>query len=103
MGIITQRPEFTLTTVGTDIERLTRYTSYHGNFKPRRSKTDMRANFFSDRVIRKWKKLITETKEAKREFKTLLDAVGIYSFELLAVSGVLRVDHTVMVICLSVP
>ena len=64
-------------TVGTDIENLTRHTSYH-----ERSKTDMRANFFSDRVVRTWKKLSTETKEAKtlREFTTLLDGVELESF-----------------------
>ena len=69
-------------TVGTDIERLTRHSSYHENLIPRRSKTDMRANFFSDRVVRTWKKLSTETKEAKtlREFTTLLDGVDLESF-----------------------
>jgi len=39
----------------------------------------MRANFFSNRVVRTWNKLSTETKEARtlREFTTLLYAVDM--------------------------
>jgi len=42
----------------------------------------MRANFFSNRVVRTWNKLTTEIKEAKtlREFTRLLDAVDLESF-----------------------
>ena len=64
-------------TVGADIERLTRHTSYHGNLIPRRSESDMREIFFPNRVVRTSNnKLSTKT----REFTTLLDAVDLESF-----------------------
>ena len=41
--------------------------------------TDMRASFYSSRVVRTWNKLQTEIKEAKnvREFTTLLETVDL--------------------------
>ena len=45
------------TTVGQEASRLTRHTSYHCNLVPKRSKTDIRANFYSNRVVLLWNQL----------------------------------------------
>lgn len=63
------------TTVGQEASRLTRHTSYHCNLVPKRSKTDIRANFYSNRVVLLWNQLPTAIKEARtiNKFTSLLD------------------------------
>ena len=51
--------------VGVDATRLTRHTSYHNNLISKRSRSDVRQNFFSNRVVPKWNKLPVEVKEAR--------------------------------------
>ena len=65
--------------VGVDATRLTRHTSYHDNLIPKRSRTDVRQNFFANCVVHKWNKLPVEVKEAKtlNIFRTLLDSIDI--------------------------
>jgi len=60
--------------VGTNAQRLTRTTAYCKNLIPSRYKTEMRHNFFSNRVANTWNRLPTEVKEARslNSFKKLL-------------------------------
>ena len=51
--------------VGVDATRLTRHTAYQDNLIPKRSRTDVRQNFFSNHVVSKWNKLPVEVKEAR--------------------------------------
>ena len=63
------------TMVGTDTARITRNTAYHRNLVPKRSRSDIRQNFFSNRVVTDWNNLPDNVKDAKTlaSFKTLLD------------------------------
>jgi len=65
--------------VGVDATRLTQHTAYHDNLIPKRSRTDVRQNFFSNCVVPKWNKLPVEVKEARtlNIFRTLLDSIDI--------------------------
>ena len=64
------------TLVGSDVTRQTRNTSYKDNLVPKHSRTDLRRNFYSNRVVNLWNNLPTEMKDAKslNIFKSLLDA-----------------------------
>ena len=42
--------------VGFDATRLTRHTEYHDNLISKRSRSDVRQNFFSNPVVPKWNK-----------------------------------------------
>ena len=61
--------------VGTNAKRLTSTTAYCKNLIPSRYKTEMRHNFFFNRVVNKWNRLPTEVKEARslNSFKKLLE------------------------------
>ena len=65
--------------VGVDATRLTRHTAYQDNLIPKRSRTDVRHNFFSNCVVPKWNKLPVEIKEARtlNIFRTYLDSIDI--------------------------
>ena len=65
--------------VGADATRLTRHTAYHDNLISKRSRSDVRQNFFSNRVVPKWNKLPVEVKETRtlNIFRTLLDSIDI--------------------------
>ena len=43
----------------------TRNTAYEGNLVPTRSRTEIRRNFFSNRVVPVWNSLPTEVKESR--------------------------------------
>ena len=62
--------------VGPDNPRPTRLTSHHFNIIPKRSRTDPRLNFFSNRVVNSWNALPAEIKDAKSPnmFKNMLDS-----------------------------
>ena len=64
------------TLVGSDVTRPTRMTSYKDNLVPKHSRTDLRRNFYSNRVVNLWNNLPVEIKDAKslNIFKSLLDA-----------------------------
>ena len=51
--------------VGPDNPRPTRLTSHQSNIIPKRSRTDPRLNFFSNRVVNSWNTLPAEIKDAK--------------------------------------
>ena len=61
--------------VGTNAKRLTSTTAYCKNLIPSRYKTEMRRNFFFNRVVNKWNRLPSEVKEARslNSFKKLLE------------------------------
>ena len=71
----------TLGSVGVEVDatRLTRHTAYHDNLIPKRSPTDVKKNFFSNRVVPKRNKLSVEVKEARtlNTFWTLLNSIDI--------------------------
>ena len=60
--------------VGSQTQRLTRNTAYPDNLVQKRSRTDPRQHFFSNRVVKYWNALPTDIKNAKSlpGFKTLL-------------------------------
>ena len=64
------------TLVGSDVARQTRMTSYKDNLVTKHSWTDLRRNFYSNRVVNLWNNLPTEIKDAKslNIFKSQLDA-----------------------------
>ena len=61
--------------VGQEPERITRNTAYHDNLVATRSKTDIRSNFFTNRVVAKWNELPSEVKDSRTLsiFKSKLD------------------------------
>ena len=62
--------------VGPDNPRPTRLTSHQYNIIPKRSRTDPRLHFFSNRVVNSWNALPAEVKDARslKMFKSMLDA-----------------------------
>jgi len=63
------------TLVGQEPQRVTRNTSYHGNLVATRSKSDIRLNFFTNRVVSRWNGLPTDVKDSRtlNIFKSKLD------------------------------
>ena len=59
-------------TVGNEKLRTTRLNSYHLNLKKQKFRTEIRKNFFTNRVVDEWNKLPTSVKDSKtvNEFKT---------------------------------
>ena len=53
------------TLVGQEPQRVTRNTSYHGNLVATRSKSDIRLNFFTNRVVSRWNGLPTDIKDSR--------------------------------------
>ena len=68
------------TLVGENVVRPTRGTAYAMNLIPSRSNTDIRRNFFSNRVVSTWNSLPTELKKSRtlNIFKTGLEKINIY-------------------------
>ena len=64
-------------TVGNEPSRQTRQSAYHFNLVRRQIRTDVRSNFFSNRVIEPWNRLPTELKESRtvKSFKGGLDTI----------------------------
>jgi len=64
-------------TVGNEPSRRTRQSAYHLNLVRRQARTDVRSNFFSNRVIEPWNRLPTEQKEIRtvKSFKDGLDTI----------------------------
>ena len=62
-------------TVGHEVTRVTRHTSYHRNLVQKRSSTEMRTNFFSNRVVKHWNSLPIVIRESRnvKKFAELLD------------------------------
>ena len=62
--------------VGPENPRPTRLTSHQYNIIPKRSRTDHRLHFFSNRVVNSWNALPAEVKDARslKIFKSMLDA-----------------------------
>ena len=62
---------------GNEASRQTRQSAYHLNLVRRKTRTDVRSNFFSNRVIEPWNRLPTELKESKtvNSFKDGLDNI----------------------------
>ena len=60
------------TTVGNETLRTTRLNSYHLNLKKQKFRTEIRKNFFTNRVVDEWNKLPKSVKDSKtvNEFKT---------------------------------
>jgi len=65
------------TLVGQEPQRVTRNTSYHGNLVATRSKSDIRLNFFTNRVVSRWNGLPTDVKDSRtlNIFKSKLDGM----------------------------
>ena len=59
--------------VGVDATRLTRHTAYHDNLIPKRSRTDVRQNFFSDLVPK-----TSRISKRGKNFKHIADPAGLY-------------------------
>ena len=60
------------TIVANETLRTTRLNSYHLNLKKQKFRTEIRKNFFTNRVVDEWNKLPTSVKDSKtvNEFKT---------------------------------
>ena len=69
------------TLVGENVVRPTRSTAYAMNLIPSRNNTDIRKNFFSNRVVSTWKLLPTELKKTRtlNTLKTGLENINIQS------------------------
>ena len=67
------------TLVGENVVRPTRGTAYAMHLIPSRSNTDIRRNFFSNRVVSTWNFLPTELKKSRtlNIFKTGLEKINI--------------------------
>ena len=66
-------------TVGNEVARSTRSTGYHLNITGNRSNTEVRRNFFSNRVVNSWNSLSDHIKESPnvQVFKKRLEAITI--------------------------
>ena len=66
-------------TVGDNANRLTRNTAYRNNLVATRSRTDIRKNFFSNRVVNLWNSLPTDVKDARtvKLFKARLEKINL--------------------------
>ena len=66
-------------TVGDNANRLTRNTVYSKNLVATRSRTDIRKNFFSNRVVNLWNSLPTDVKNARtvKIFKARLENINL--------------------------
>ena len=66
-------------TVGDNANRLTRNTAYRNNLAATRSRTDIRKNFFSNRVVNLWNSLPTDVKDARtvKIFKARLEKINL--------------------------
>ena len=64
-------------TVGNEPSWQTRQSAYHLNLVRRPTRTDVRSNFFSNRVIEPWNRLPTKLKESRtvKSFKDGLDNI----------------------------
>ena len=64
-------------TVGNEPSRQTRQSAYHLNLVRRPTRTDVRSNFFSNRVVESWNRLPTELKESRtvKSFNDGLDNI----------------------------
>ena len=60
-----------------DLKGIFRNTAYDDNLVATRSKTDLRSNFFTNRVVAKWNGLPTEVKDSRTLtiFKSKLDGL----------------------------
>jgi len=67
------------TTVGDSANRLTRNTAYSMNLAATISRTDIRRNFFSNRVVNLWNSLPTDIKDSRtvKIFKTRLENINL--------------------------
>ena len=67
------------TVVGENINRPTRNTAYSLNLLPTRSNTDIRKNFFSNRVVNTWNSLPVDVKESKslKIFKSRIEEINL--------------------------
>ena len=63
--------------VGNEPSRQTRQSAYHLNLVRRPARTDVRSNFFSNRVVEPWNRLPAELKESRtvKSFKEGLDNI----------------------------
>jgi len=66
-------------TVGDNANRLPRNTAYRKNLVATRSRTDIRKNFFSNRVINLWNNLPTDVKDVRtvKLFKARLEKINL--------------------------
>ena len=71
-GFCNVNKESWFTTVGNETLRTTRLNSYNLNLKKQKFRTEIRKNFFTNRVVDEWNKLPTSVKDSKtvNEFKT---------------------------------
>ena len=64
-GIDDVDPSVWFNLVGNDDARVTRTTSYNRNIHGNQSSTEVRRNFFSNRVVNSWNNLPSDVKDAR--------------------------------------